>query len=214
MSEQTTAAEPTIDMDGRPYMRDARGALVPVEVIKPIDRLMDQLVRKIEGYAQPLAEQIARFKSHSFADVDAFVALVGEQYGKKLGGVKGNTTFTTYDGCLKVQVAITDHFEYGTELQAAKALVDDCLREWSGDANVNLRAIVERAFNVDREGKINRAELLSLRRLSIDDARWIRAMEAIVDAERVIGSKRYLRIYRRPTPDGQWVAVTLDVAAA
>ena len=214
MSDAQQAADPTIEMNGRSYMRDARGALVPVETIKPIDLLMDQLVRKIESYAQPLSEQIGRFKQHSFEDVDTFVSLVAAQYGKVLGGAKGNTTFNSFDGTLRVQVAISDHYEYGSELQVAKALVDDCLRDWSGDANPNLRAIVEKAFSVDREGKINRAELLSLRRLKIDDPRWAKAMEAIVDAERVMGSKRYLRVYRRPTADAAWTAVSIDLASA
>lgn len=204
----------TIEMNGKPYMRDARGALVPVEAVKPLDKLMDQLVRKIDGYAKPLSDQIARFKQHSFDDVDAFVALVAEQYDRKLGGKKGNTTFTSFDGTVKVQVAIADHIDFGPELQVAKELVDECLREWASDANVNLRTIVERAFQVDKEGKINRAELLSLRRLNIDDERWKQAMQAIADSERIVGSKRYLRVYRRASADGEWVPVTLDIAAA
>lgn len=203
-----------IEMNGKPYMRDARGALVPVEAVKPLDLLMDQLVRKIDGYAKPLSDQIARFKQHSFDDVDAFVALVAEQYDRKLGGKKGNTTFTSFDGTVKVQVAIADHIDFGPELQVAKELVDECLREWASDANVNLRTIVERAFQVDKEGKINRAELLSLRRLNIDDERWKQAMQAIADSERIVGSKRYLRVYRRASADGEWVPVTLDIAAA
>lgn len=207
-------SDATIEMNGKPYMRDTRGALVPVESVKPLDLLMDQLVRKIEGYAQPLSEQIARFKKHSFDDVDTFVALVAEQYDRKLGGKKGNTTFTSYDGTVKVQVAIADHVDFGPELQIAKALVDECLREWASDANANLRTIVERAFQVDKEGKINRAELLSLRRLNIEDERWKQAMQAVADAERIIGSKRYLRVYRRDTADGEWLPVTLDIAAA
>lgn len=204
----------TIEMNGKPYMRDARGALVPVEAVKPIDRLMDQLVRKIEGYANPLSEEIARFKQHSFDDVDAFVTLIAEQYDRKLGGKKGNTTFTSFDGTVKVQVAIADHVDFGPELQVAKELVDECLREWAAGADVKLRTVVERAFQVDKEGKINRAELLSLRRLNIEDDRWKRAMQAVADAERVIGSKRYLRVYRRDTADGEWKPVTLDIAAA
>lgn len=204
----------TIEMNGKPYMRDARGALVPVESVKPIHLLEDQLVRKIVEYAAPLSAEIGRFKQHSFDDVDAYVQLVAEQYGKTLGGKKGNTTFTSYDGTVMVQVAIADHVDFGPELQVAKELVDECLREWSSDANANLRTIVERAFQVDKEGKINRAELLSLRRLDIDDNRWKQAMQAISDAERVIGSKRYLRVYRRPSPDGKWTHVKLDVAAA
>lgn len=37
-------------------------------------------------------------------------------------------------------------------------------------------------------------------------------MQAIRDAEKVIGSARFIRFYRRPTTKGQWEAVPLDLA--
>lgn len=37
-------------------------------------------------------------------------------------------------------------------------------------------------------------------------------MDAITDSLRVVNSKRYVRFYRRPSPDAQWQAVSLDIA--
>lgn len=201
-------------LNGRDYMVDAKGALVPLESVKATDKLMDETVRKVLAFAAPLADQIARFKQHCFDDVDAFVALLEQEYGKRPGGQKGNITLTTFDGCLKVQVQVSDDVTFGPELQIAKGLVDDCLREWSADSRPELRSIVERAFNVDREGRVNRYELLRLLRLEISDSRWTRAMDAIRDSMRVVGSKRYVRFYRRNDPQGAWEAVSIDVAAA
>jgi hypothetical protein len=199
---------------GKSYMTDARGSLVPVETVKTTDKLMDELVRKIMGYAEPLAAEIGRFKAHTFDDVDSFVSLLAQEYGTSIGGTKGNITLTRYDGLAKVQVAVADLVEFGPELQVAKTLVDECLSEWSADSGPELRAIVQRAFNVDKAGKINRAELLSLTRLDIDDERWKRAMQAIRDAQRTIGSQRYVRIYERPSTAAPWRMVSLDLATA
>jgi hypothetical protein len=199
---------------GKMYMQSAKGSLVPVETIRPVDRLMDEAVRKILGFAGPLAAEIARFKAHTLNDVAQLQALLAQEYGARVGGEKGNVTLTSFDGCLKVQVQIADLISFGPELQQAKKLIDDCLREWSEGSNANLRAIVDRAFNVDKEGQINRAELFSLRRLDIEDERWIRAMKAIDDSIRILGSKEYVRFYRRSSPTARWEAVSIDVAAA
>ncbi|ESQ78443.1 DUF3164 family protein [Asticcacaulis sp. YBE204] len=199
---------------GVAYMRDTKGRLVPVEQVRPIDKLIDQTVRKIVGYAEPLSAQIARFREHSFDDVDSLLGIVAEQYGVALGGSKGNRTLTTVDGLMQVKVAIADRITFGPELEAAKALVDECLREWTDGARAELRTLVDRAFQVDKEGKINQGELLSLRRLNIDDPRWKKAMVAIDDSIRIIGSKRYVRVYRRANLNQDFQQIVLDPAGA
>ena len=95
----------------------------------------------------------------------------------------------------------------------AKTLVDECLREWSAGSRTEIQAIINRAFDVDNQGRINRNDLLGLLRLEITDERWLDAMRAIRDSMRVVGSKRYVRMYRRSNAKAQWTAVTIDVAA-
>lgn len=195
------------------YMQDAKGALVPLALVKPIDKLMDETVRKMINFARGLSAQIARFKGHCFDDLGSFQALIAQEYGASVGGAKGNVSLTSYDGCKKVQFQVSDLIEFGPELQAAKKLVDACLGEWSAGSRDEIRAIVSRAFNVDKEGHINRAELFMLLRVGIEDPRWLQAMAAIRDSIRVIGSKTYIRFYERPSPDAAWQAVTIDLAA-
>lgn len=132
---------------------------------------------------------------------------------KQRDGWKGNYTLTSFDGRKKVTVQIAERIDFGPELQVAKSLVDECLREWSADSSANLRSIVNRAFAVDQQGKINKAELFSILRLEIEDDRWQRAMKAIRDSMRVTGTKEYVRFYERTTADAPWTAVSLDIAA-
>jgi hypothetical protein len=200
---------------GKEYMVDAKGRHVPVDLVKPTDKLIDQTVRTVMGYADDLNAQIARFRAHCFDDIAAMLALMAEQYGmKSFGGAKGNMTFTSYDGLQKIQVAIADHFSFGPELQIAKALIDECIADWASDARSEIRVLVEHAFEPRKEGKVSAEAILSLRRVKIEDERWGRAMEAINDAIRVEGSKTYLRFYRRPTTNSLWENVTINIAAA
>lgn len=201
------------EIDGKFYLEDAKGAWVPEELVRAQDRLQDEVVRRIAGFAMPLSSQVARFREHCFDDVDAFVGLLEQNYAVKPSR-KGNIQLTTLDGRFKVQVQVADQIQFGPELQLAKALVDECLTGWASDARPEIRAIVNQAFNVDQAGRVNRAGLIQLTRLDIADARWKRAMLAISDSMKVIGSKRYVRIYRRDRADGPWEGVAIDVAAA
>lgn len=214
MTEHTPAPIPSgrVTVDGVDYLADAKGALVPVSLIKPQHLLQDEMVRKIMGYAVALSEQVARFKAHTFADIGALEALLDQEYGATIGGPKGNKTLMTHDGLMKVQVQVADYIDFGPELQTAKGLIDECLNEWAAGARDELRAIVTRAFNTDKPGQINRSEVFMLLRLDIKDARWQRAMEAIRDAMRVVGSKTYVRCYRRDAQDAPWAAVSIDLA--
>jgi hypothetical protein len=171
-------------------------------------------VRAILSRAGALSAEIAAFKRDSFAQVAALQELLAQHYDAKVGGAKGNITLLSFDGCAKVQVQVADLIEFGPELQAAKALIDACLTEWAATSGAELRALVNRVFSVDKQGQINRAELFMLLRVEIQDARWRRAMEAIRDSIRVIGSRTYLRFYTRDAGDGAWRAVSVDIASA
>jgi len=208
MTTETTTAIPA------GMMMDAKGRFVPEHLVGDLDKLQDQLVKAVMGYAEPLSSQISRFKVHTFDDVHSFMALAAEKYGAKPRGQKGNMTFQSYDGCLKLIVAVQDRLDFGPELQTAKDLVDECIAEWASDSRGEIRKLVTHAFDVDKAGKIDRGALFSLRRLNIDDPRWLRAMEAIGDSMRVTGSKTYIRLYRRPSATDKWSLVTIDLAAA
>lgn len=203
-----------IDVGGTPYLRDAKGSLVPIASIKAADLLMDETVRGILDQARAVSAGIAAFKGQTFAAVGELQALFAQHYGATVGGKKGNITLVSFDGCQKVQVQVSDLLEFGPELQSAKALIDECLTEWAVGSAIELRALVNRVFQVDKEGQINRAELFMLLRVEIQDERWVRAMDAIRDSIRVIGSRTYIRFYDRPTADAAWAAVTIDMASA
>lgn len=196
------------------YRRDSKGRLVPERLVKPQELLEDQTVAKILGYADDLEAQISRFRAHTFEDVGAFLDLLGERYGAKRGGAKGNITLRSYDGTVKVQIAVADSMVFGPELQVAKELIDDCIEAWSEGARDEIKTLVQHAFKTDKEGEVSREAVFALRRVKIDDERWQRAMEAITDSIRIVGSKTYVRFYRRSSPEDRWRPVSIDIASA
>lgn len=201
-------------INGREFMHNAKGGLDPIGNVKDQYKLEDQTVRKCIEFALNLNAQLSRFRGHTAADLSALDALLGEKYNVTIGGKKGNRTYQTYDGLMKIQVQVSDLISFGPELQVAKALIDECLTEWSADSRPEIQSIVTRAFNTEKEGQVNRADVFMLLKLEIEDSRWKTAMEAIRDAIRVTGSKEYVRFYKRDSIEADWQAITIDLAKA
>lgn len=191
------------------YRKNAAGHLVPAESIKEEDLLRDEFVRQMVSEARIVAGVVAGFKEKLAEEMQAFLDMSAAQYGASLGGVRGNVTLTSFDGRYQILRAVADQIDFNEKLQAAKAIIDDLLREWTRDSRSEIRALIENAFQVDKKGKVNTKRILGLRSLKIEDPHWLRAMEAIADAITVVGSRVYFRMYERDEK-GNYQQIPLD----
>ena len=195
------------------FRRNAKGHLVPVEQIKDIDRLRDDLVQEVIGKVTKLQEEMRRVKAEISTEVEAFLELSAREYDTNYGGKKGNVTLSSFDGQYRIVRAVADHLAFDERLQVAKELIDQCIHEWTAGSSSEVQALVEHAFQTDSAGKISTARVLSLRSLNIQNEKWQQAMQAIMDSIQVTGSKSYLRFYERQGEDGAYRQISLDVAA-
>ena len=108
---------------------------------------------------------------------------------------------------------ISEYITFDERLQVAKALIDECIHEWSQGASSEIRALVNDAFQVDKEGKVSTGRILGLRRLNIETEKWQQAMKAIADSIQTTGSKTYVRAYQRVSGSENWKGITLDFSA-
>ena len=199
------------------YWEDAKGALWPVATIKPIDRDRTRTVKALCEEAEKLNSQIVAFKLAAAQAIDEFIDRSAAEYNVELRGTKGkgNLTLTTFSGDYKVVRQISDTLVFDERLQVAKHLIDECIQRWNKGSNVNIKALVNGAFQVDKAGKINTGRVLHLRTIEItEDDDWKRAMEAISDSMRVASTKSYTRYYKRLEATGEYVSIPLDAAAA
>lgn len=194
------------------YMADRKGRLVPLNAVSEHDIEMDAFVKANIEKAKELQNTMREFKRAIFGDCHAFIALLDEKYSVKRGGARGNVTFTSYDGKYQISLKVADQLSFGPELQSAKSLIDECVKDWSEGSNENIRAIVDDAFDIDREGDLNTGRILTLRRIKINDERWIQAMEAISDSIIVTDTTAYIN-FRERDDDGKLQHITLDMAA-
>lgn len=194
------------------YKADPKGRLVPIEMIKPVDLARDEFVAETLVKAMALQSQLQAFKTALMGDIQAFIELSAERYGADMGGEKGNVQLTNFDGSTRVVRAIQDSLAFDEGLQAAKVLIDQCIDSWTEDSRPEIRTLINDAFQVDKEGLISTGRVLGLRRLAIEDERWLRAMQALTDSVRVQCSKSYIRIEKRNPDSGRFEAVRLDLA--
>ncbi|AXV19528.1 sulfate transporter [Aeromonas veronii] len=194
-----------------PMRQNAQGHWVPESLIAPADKLRDEVVLAIIAAAREQRAQLAAFKIGAMQQIADFVDLSAEQYGVAWGGTKGNVTLLSFDGRYKLIRAVGEHRKFDERIQAAKALIDQCIERWSDGASSEIRALVDHAFRVSKSGHIDVNQVLSLRQLNIDDPDWLLAMQAAVDAIQVTGTSQYLRLYERDA-HGRYIQMSLDLA--
>lgn len=195
------------------YMADAKGRLVPLALIKPVDQERDRLVRELTALAKALNAELTRTKAKIFGDVAAFADMSAEQYGVPRGGAKGNITLVTFDGQFKLQVATAETITFDERLHAAKALIDKCLTQWAQGSDPKIKLLVQDAFKTNDEGDLNVGRIMGLRRLDIKDEDWQLAMQAISESVQVVGSKQYARFYERVGGTDRYAPIPLDMVA-
>jgi Protein of unknown function (DUF3164). len=194
-------------------MVNGKGHLVPVEQVSDYDKAKDDLVRETIDEVESLQAVLKEFKTSILGDMAAFMELASEKYGAKMGGKKGNVQLLSFDGNLRVQLAVAEFLTFDERLQVAKSLVDECLNEWTEDSRPEVRTLVNMAFEVDKQGNVSPSKIQPLLKLEIHDEKWQRAMAAIRDSLTVQYSKQYIRFHRRSGPEGKWESIPLDIAA-
>lgn len=195
------------------YWEDANGALIPASKIKPIDKDRHHMVTALVEAAKIEQSRLMAFKTTAMHAVTEFVERSLAAYDVKHGGKKGNITLVSFDGRYKIVRQMQESITFDERLQAAKALIDECIQGWSKGSNANIKVLVNSAFQVDQQGKISTGRVLGLRRFEIIDEQWQRAMQAIGDSMQVASTKPYIRFYERDSVKGDYLPVSLDVAA-
>lgn len=196
------------------YWKAADDSLVHVSKIKEVDKARDKVVNDLCTTAKQLHDALVAFKMQSLTDVSAFIQVSADEYGSVLRGAagKGNVTLTSFDGKFKVIRSMQESVAFDERLQVAKSIIDECIHVWSKGANANLKVLVTKAFQTDKQGNVSVGRVLSLRSFEIQDEKWQEAMKAIADSIRVSSSKAYVRFYVRNDLTKGYDPIVLDMA--
>ncbi|MEI3544744.1 MAG: DUF3164 family protein [Alphaproteobacteria bacterium] len=195
------------------YMTDAKGRLIPKSMVKPQDQLRDQTVKIIVERFKSSQAVLKDCKVKSMQDISELEEIAAEKYQAKLGGKKGNLTLYSFDGKYKVIRSFADRIVFNEDAKSAEALFKECVLEWGNGADPKLVTLVNYAFETDKQGNLSASKIYSLLRLNIQDEKWQRAKQAIMDSMNVAYSKGYIRVYERIGDTEMYKAIPLDIAA-
>ena len=190
---------------------DSKGRPVPEEYIRPEDKRRDKLV---EGILKRVSKLSAKLESEKTEIVDAI-----EKYLKELAkdnkvreNWKGNILLYNFSQNLCIERRIDETVSFDERLQMVKTTIDKWINNKLKDTDPTLSKVIAQAFSVDKQGRINTAMLLKLKRIDIQDAEWKKAMQLLDDSIFVKSSKMALRFRSKDTkvPEGGWVEVSLN----
>lgn len=198
------------EIDGVIFREDSRGAWMPESSIKPQDILKDDLVESAADKIVDMRDKMKQLNQEIKDEIRAYIELIGEKYGVKLKGNKGNITLTSYDGKTRIVISISESIYLDENVIAAKELIDEYLEDEIKDASFDIKQLVTSAFRV-KQGVLDVRSILKLRSLRIDDERWKKAMDIIADSIVVKSSKSCLRLYKQ-NAEGTMEYIPLDFA--
>ena len=190
---------------------DSKGRPVPEEYIRPEDKKRDKLV---ESILKRVAKLSAKLESEKTEIVDAI-----EKYLKELAkdnkvreGWKGNILLYNFSQNLCIERRIDETISFDERLQMVKTTIDKWINNKLKDTDPTLSKVIAQAFSVDKQGRINTAMLLKLKRIDSQDAEWKKAMQLLDESIFVKSSKMALRFRSKNTkvPEGGWVEVSLN----
>ncbi len=191
-------------------LTDAHGREYPAKILDPQIVKRDTIVNRLMGKALRLHDKIETEKIKMVEDIDKYLTQTAQKYGEEW---KGNAELVSFDGKYKIEIRNRERIEFSEKLQIAKQKIDECLKRWSEDSNVNLQAVIKEAFQVDKKGEIAKSRILGLRRFNIKDKQWQQAMDLIDEAIQVTSTKQYIAFYERPSEDKSFQLVSLNFSA-
>ncbi|CAN5440707.1 hypothetical protein BH10BAC5_BH10BAC5_27670 [soil metagenome] len=186
-----------------------------VSNIKKYDMKRNVVVTRVIQRMLKLQQKMQAEKALVLKEVSKFVEYAGKQsnYKKKYSAIKGNITLTDFTGCFQVEMKRHDLIFFDERLAIAKAIIDDLMVKWSEGAHPNMKQIISEAFKVDKKGNVNKAMILGICKLSINDPDWELAVKQIRESIDIKGTKDYIQFKRRNNPEEDFEAISLDFSS-
>lgn len=189
---------------------DKRGNEVHEQNVRVSDKIKDEMVREIFELMRNAQEVANDARKKAKEKIDSYLGLMEQEYNVKHSSLKGNMTFETFDGLLKVSIAVSDRIEFDEKMVFAKTKIDEFLKLEVEHVSPDMKTLINRFFEVDKKGNINVRKVLELKRLEIKSPLWVEAMKIIDDSISVSGSNAYLRFHSKSGYESPYEQLIVD----
>ena len=191
-------------------MRDSNGNDIPVKYVPKYDRERDRVTRRVLARFERARLMLEMVVRDSISDLQALAAT------KERLGERGNFSAQSFDGLISVSIRQQYVIRMDERVVRARELmlgyVDRVLARVGGNDGAALRLIIAEAFKANAQGFLSTGKVLALMRMEIDDADWREAKRILQEALKPQRGKRYLACETRPSTQGEFRAIRLDIA--
>ncbi len=190
---------------------DGKGDTVPARYVGKYEKLQDRVVCRLVKEAKKKSAALSKLKLSAFESIEKFMADAEKLYGMKIRTEKGNKVLTDFSNTVKIEIKVNNIIDFDDRLQMAKTIIDDLLKKWTEGSRDEVKIMIERAFQVDKKGKLNKDRILDLRTIKIKNQEWMKAMGLIDECIRIVGKRSYI-LFSEKNDKGVWGSVPLDIA--
>ncbi len=191
-----------------------KGEQVHPDIVPHEEKLKTELVYKLLDEAIDVQDALMAFKKIVLSHIDAYMEMMREKYGiNPVKGTKGNVSLESFDGLKKVMVQVSTLISFDEKLGFAKEKLDEYFVEKTEHADAEIKTLITKVFDVDKKGNVNAKQILSLKSYKIQHPKWLEAMAIIDDAIEIVGTKSYIRFYRRQNIADKLENISIDFAA-
>lgn len=117
--------------------------------------------------------------------------------------------FYNYDATRRIMIRKSEIQIFNEKLQFAKTKFDEWVVKKTQGGDADLSEIVQKAFEVDKAGQINKSFLFKLLRYSIKDPEFKKAQELLRESIETAGTKTYILFQIKNEKNG-WDNLSID----
>ena len=170
------------------YWVDQDGLEVPKKYLKDVEIKRDKAVTEIFDKIGKLQAEMKQTKEEVEEAIAGFLAERAKEHDEDW---QGNATLYDFSKEKMIEVKISKKLAFDESLQIAKSKIDQCIKSWSKGSGQKIKALVNKAFKVDRKGDVDAKTILSLKDMDFEDELWQEAMKIIADSVTVKNTKTY-----------------------
>lgn len=186
------------------------GRYIPEAAIPRHLRRRDKVVVRAIKRMLAFQAKALREKQIVQAEVSKYLRTLGGESDVDAEGISGNIRLSDYANLNALEFDKTNIIRFDERLNVAKGLIDSYLKRESASNKPAFRAMINKAFKIDKRGQVNRYLLLDLCEIECEDAEWKRAVQLIKDSQFADGTRHYLKFYTRNNHEEEFKPINLN----
>lgn len=198
-------------LNGKTYWVAADGSMKSEGAVTKAEKNKEEMFDDLFAKARGLQQQMKEFKAYANEVVNAYIETCAKR--ARVGGWKGNKRIYDYDGQRVIEVSTKAVVKFDENLSFAKAKFDEWILEKTENGDADLADFIQKAFDVDSEGNINRTFLFKLLSFPVQHPTFKKAQELLRKSMTVVDTKKYMNFKERKDADDKLEQIVLDFAA-